>query len=168
MCLVNVFASIIAAKFGACRRYDVRLMNNDGAPPESRQHFVETEADRDFWHLLRSAATTRYTTCHITHLLAARPMLCGSFHFPLLHIFTFAAVALALEAWASLIAFLVMRHIHKSSPAQSGSTHNKSTKAFGISQSGQGSTGRSGGICTNLIAKCKFDTRETKREKFAE
>lgn len=173
MCLVNVFASIIAAKFGACRRYDVRLMNNDGAPPESRQHFVETEADRDFWHLLEvsalgSAATMRYTTCHITHLLAARPMLCGSFHFPLLHIFTFAAVALALEAWASLMAFLVMRHIHKSSPAQSGSTHNKSTKAFGIAQSGQGSMVRSGGICTNLIAKCKFDTRETKREKFAE
>lgn len=40
MCLVNVFASIIAAKFGACKCYDVRLMNKDGAPPESRQYFL--------------------------------------------------------------------------------------------------------------------------------
>lgn len=67
MCLDNVFASIIAAKFGACRRYDVPLMNNDGAPPESRQHFVETEADRDFWHLLRHQLWGHNAVHHMPH-----------------------------------------------------------------------------------------------------
>lgn len=163
MCLVNVFASIIAAKFGACRRYDVRLMNNDGAPPESRQHFVETDADRDFWHLLRHQLWGQLPHCGTPHATSLTCWLraqcfacfvaaCATFAFISLSytfslsLLPFSAVAVALEAWVSLIAFLAMRHIHKSSPAQSGSTHNKSTKAFEIAQSGQGSMGRSAGF----------------------